>query len=329
MGRKKRALIFGVTGQDGAYLSRLLVDKGYVVYGTSRDMDTAPLTGLRAVGVEHRIRLLSADPTDARSVLSVFRTARPEEVYNLAGQNSVGLSFEQPAETYDSIVRASLNILEIVRFSWPGVRLFNAASGECFGDLGSRKADERTPFHPRSPYGVAKAAAFWMAVNYREAYGVKVSSGILFNHESPLRPERYVTRKVVAAAARIAAGSRETLRLGHLGIRRDWGWAPDYADAMWRMLQQRRPSDFVIATGRSVPLREFVALAFAAFGLDWKRHVRVDPALYRPSDIASNGGNAARARRVLGWRPTRDVRGVVREMAAAESARATARPTRG
>lgn len=329
MARRRRALVFGVTGQDGAYLSRLLVDKGYAVHGTSRDRDTASWEGLRSVGVEGQVRMVSADPTDARSVLQAFREARPDEVYNLAGQNSVSLSFEQPAATYDSIVRATLNLLEVIRFSWPQTRFFNAASGECFGELGSAKADERTTFHPRSPYGVAKAAGFWMAVNYREAYGVWMSSGILFNHESPLRPERYVTRKVVAAAARIAAGSRETLRLGNLDIRRDWGWAPDYVDAMWRMLQQRTPSDFVIATGRTVSLRKFVTEAFAAFGLDWKHHVRVDPALYRPADIASNGGNAARARRLLGWRPTRDVRGVVREMAAAETARVASRPSRG
>ncbi len=319
--RHKRALIFGVTGQDGAYLARLLVDKGYRVVGTSRDRDTASLAGLTQAGVDRSVRLLSADLRDARNVLQAFREARPDEVYNLSGQNSVGLSFEQPAETYDSIVKATLNLLEVARFSYPGVRLFNAASGECFGHLGRTKADERTAFHPRSPYGVAKAAAFWMAVNYREAYGVRVSSGIMFNHESPLRPERYVTRKVVAAAARIAAGSKETVRLGNLDIRRDWGWAPDYVDAMWRMLQRPRPGDYVIATGRTVALREFVHLAFAAFGLDWRRHVRVDRSLYRPADIAANGGNAARARRVLGWRPTRDVAGVVRDMAAAERLR--------
>jgi len=329
MARRKRALIFGVTGQDGAYLSRLLVDKGYVVHGTSRDRDTASLEGLRFTGVEGRVTLHSADLRDARNVLQAFREARPDEVYNLSGQNSVSLSFEQPAETYESIVKATLNLLEIIRFSWPGVRLFNAASGECFGELGARRADEHTAFHPRSPYGVAKAAAYWMAVNYREAYGVGVSSGIMFNHESPVRPERYVTRKVVAAAARIAAGSGETLRLGNLNIRRDWGWAPDYVDAMWRMLQRSTPGDYVIATGRSVSLREFVAQAFAAFGLRWQRHVRIDPSLYRPSDIASNGGNAALARRALRWRPTRLLPEIVRAMAAAELARPGLTPLRG
>ncbi len=318
---KKRALIFGVSGQDGAYLSRLLLSKGYEVHGSSRDQASASFEGLKAAGVRDRVRLHSAAPNDFRSVLDLIKAVKPREAYNLSGQNSVGLSFEQPVETFESISTANLNILEAIRFSKLPVRFYNASSGECFGDTGGKKANEQTPFRPKSPYGVAKAAAFFAAANYREAYGLHVCSGILFNHESPLRPERFVTRKVVAAAARIAAGSKETLRLGDVSIRRDWGWAPDYVEAMWHMLQPARPQDYVIATGKTHALKDFIAEAFGAFGLNWRRHVKFDKALKRPSEIRSNGGDSSKARRELGWKAAYGMKDVAKAMAHAEAER--------
>ena len=254
----KKALICGVSGQDGAYLARLLLDKGYKVFGTPRDAQVSSFRNLIRLGVRDQVCLLSMSLVDFRSVLQVLSKVQPDEVYNFAGQSSVGLSFEQPVETLESHATGCLNLLETIRFLDIPVRLYNACSGECFGDTGDVPATENTPFRPRSPYAVAKAAAFWEVANYREAYGLFACSGILFNHESPLRPERFVTRKIIAAACRIAAGSREILRLGNLAISRDWGWAPEYVEAMWRMLQQEKPDDYVIATGASYRLEDFV-----------------------------------------------------------------------
>ncbi|CAN0443479.1 unnamed protein product, partial [Phaeothamnion confervicola] len=236
-----RALIFGVTGQDGAYLARFLLTKGYEVFGTSRDAEVARTAGLVSVAGEGRVTLISASPVDFRSVFSSISRCTPDEIYNLAGQTSVGLSFSQPVETMESIAVGMLNILETVRLLNPRIKVYNAGSSECFGDTGEQPADESTAFRPRSPYGVAKAAAFWQVANYREAYRLFCSSGILFNHESPLRPQRFVTRKVVRTAVAISKGSPERLRLGPLDITRDWGWAPEYVEAMWTMLQAETP----------------------------------------------------------------------------------------
>src|SRR5688572_5662839 len=243
-----RALICGVSGQDGAYLSKLLLEKGYAVFGTSRDAATNSFQGLEKLGLREQVTLLSMQPTDFRSVLSVLEMVRPDEVYNLSGQSSVGLSFDQPLETFSSITTGTLNLLECLRHLRHDIRFYNAASSEMFGDIGSQAADEITAFRPVSPYATAKAASFWAVDTYRRAYNLFACSGILFNHESPLRPERFVTRKIVAAASRIRAGSRETLTLGDLSIARDWGWAPEYVDAMWRMLQHDVPGDYVVAT---------------------------------------------------------------------------------
>jgi GDPmannose 4,6-dehydratase len=297
-----RALIIGVSGQDGAYLAELLLSKGYDVHGTSRDANLSSFANLARLGIRERVRLLSVAPNDFRSALTALTQVEPDEVYNLSGQSSVGLSFEQPVETLESISIATLNVLEAIRFTKRRIRFYNAGSGECFGDTGGQRADEETPFRPRSPYAVAKAAAHFEVANYREAYGLFACSGILFNHESPLRPERFVTRKIVAAACRIAAGGKERLRLGNTRVKRDWGWAPEYVDAMWRMLQQERPDDYVIATGQTHSLEEFVAAAFRAVGLDWREHVDVDPTLFRPTDIEGNWADARKAARVLGWR---------------------------
>jgi GDPmannose 4,6-dehydratase len=240
-------------------------------------------------------------PTDFRSVHAAIEWAAPDEIYALAGQSSVGLSFEMPAETLESIVLGTLNLLEAVRLSARGARVYHASSSECFGDLGQRPATEETAFRPCSPYGVAKTSAHLLIASYRQAYDLFAANGILFNHESPLRPERFVTRKITSAAARIAGGSGERLRLGRLDIVRDWGWAPEYVEAMWRILQADAPDDFIVATGNSHSLEAFTQSAFAAAGLDWHDHVDVDPELGRPADLAWSGGVPERAGRVLSW----------------------------
>ncbi len=320
-----RALIIGVSGQDGAYLAQLLLGKGYEVHGSSRDANLSSFENLARLGIRDRVSCLSVAPNDFRSVLTAIAQIEPDEIYNLSGQSSVGLSFDQPVETMESVSIATLNVLEAIRFTRRKIRFYNAGSGECFGDTHGRAADEETPFRPRSPYAVAKAAAHFEVANYREAYGLFACSGILFNHESPLRPERFVTRKVVAAACRIARGSRERLRLGNIQVKRDWGWAPEYVDAMWRMLQQDRADDYVVATGESLSLESFVARAFHAAGLDWRAHVDVDPGLFRPADITANCGNADKAARVLGWRASVKMGGAVERMVAAEMERLRAR----
>jgi GDPmannose 4,6-dehydratase len=300
----KKALICGISGQDGAYLAELLLRKGYSVTGTSRDAQTASLRGLAVLGIRDRVACESMALNDFRSVLQVISKVDPHEIYNLAGQSSVALSFEQPAETMESIAFGTLNLLECVRFLGSGARLYSAGSSECFGNIRGNAANEDTPFEPRSPYAVAKAAAKWEISNYREAYGLYACTGILFNHESPLRPERFVTSKVVASAFRIASGATEKLSLGNVDIVRDWGWAPEYVEAMWLMLQQDKPGDFVIGTGVSYSLRDFVAMVFKEFELDWKDHVVVEQSLYRPTDIQESCADPRRARDVLGWQAT-------------------------
>jgi GDPmannose 4,6-dehydratase len=299
----KKALICGVSGQDGAYLAQLLLAKGYEVWGTSRDAQVASFSNLERLGIRKDVRVLSMAQSDFRSVLNTLSRSEPDEIYFLSGQSSVGLSFDQPAESIESVVYGALNLLEAVRFLGRPVRIYHASSSECFGDVVTgERATELTPFRPRSPYGVAKASAHWLIANYREAYGLYCCNGILFNHESPLRPARFVTRKIVAAACRIAAGSGERLSLGRLDIARDWGWSPDFVEAMWRMLQQDAPDDYVIATGESRTLESFVATAFAQVGLDWRSHVDIDPTLFRPSEIAHSAGNPDKAMKGLGWK---------------------------
>jgi GDPmannose 4,6-dehydratase len=298
----KRALIFGISGQDGAYLAQLLLSKGYDVHGTSRDADLQSFARLDALGVRDRVTAHSVSLRDFRELLQIVTALRPDEIYNLAGQSSVGLSFSQPIETMESIAQAELLLLEVIRYLKLPTRLYHAASSECFGEQPrGTAADESTPFNPRSPYAAAKAAALWTTVNYREAYGLFACSGILFNHESPLRSERYVTKKIVAAAAAIARGERTRIALGNTTVARDWGYAPEYVEAMWRMLQRDEPDDFVIATGETHTIAELAAAAFEQFGLDAAQHIDTDPSLFRPSDICWSRGNPAKAERVLGW----------------------------
>jgi GDPmannose 4,6-dehydratase len=314
-----RALILGIAGQDGSYLARFLINRGYEVHGTSRDAQVARFERLVALGIRDAVHLTSASPIDFHSVSRTIERVAPDEIYNLSGQSSVALSFTQPAETIDSIVKGTLTLLEAMKLVQPKAHFYNAGSSECFGNTAGRPADEETAFRPKSPYGVAKAAAVTLVANYRESYGLFACSGLLFNHESPLRPERFVTRKITRAVARIAQGNGERLQLGDLSIRRDWGWAPDYVDAMWRMLQRDVPEDIVVASGVSHSLEEFVAAAFAEAKLDWRDHVDRDPSLRRPSDIADSLGNAARADRLLGWRPRVGFAEIVARMVRAES----------
>jgi GDPmannose 4,6-dehydratase len=297
----KTALITGISGQDGAYLAKLLLDRNYRVVGTSRDTYLSSFVNLKKLGIFGDLQLESTALSDFRSVIQTLFKVQPDEIYNLAGQSSVSLSFEQPVETQESIHLAALNLLEAIRFTGRNIRLYNAGSSECFGDLGEKTATEETPFRPRSPYAVAKAAGFWQVANYREAYGIFACSGILFNHESPFRPERFVTKKIAASASRIAKGKQKSLRLGNVHIQRDWGWAPEYVEAMHLMLQIDTPADFVIATGETRTLEDFVAAAFKHVGLNWQDHVEVDQTLFRPTEIMISRGKAEKAAKQLGW----------------------------
>ncbi|WP_448603599.1 GDP-mannose 4,6-dehydratase [Thermoleptolyngbya sp.] len=310
----KKALICGISGQDGAYLAQLLLDKGYEVFGTSRDAQMTSFRNLERLGIANRITLKSMSLNDFRSVLQVISKVEPDEIYNLAGQTSVGLSFELPVETMESISIGTLNLLEVIRFLGAPIRFYNAGSTECFGDTGEAIATEATAFHPRSPYACAKAAAHWQVANYREAYNLYACSGILSNHESPLRPKRFVTQKIVSAAVAIARGEQTGLRLGNISIQRDWGWAPDYVEAMYLMLQQDQPEDFVIATGHTASLEDFVAAVFAHVGLDWREYVQADASLLRPSDIAISRNSPQKAKEKLGWQAQYLMPDVARKM---------------
>lgn len=311
-----KALICGITGQDGSYLAKLLVDKGYEVIGTSRDAMVASIENLHRLGIHEQVTLTSMAVSDFRSVLTVIQKHAPDEIYNLAGQTSVSLSFDQPVEAMESISLGTLNILEAIRIFGRPIRFYNAGSSECFGDTGCQAANEKTPFCPRSPYAVAKSSAHWLVRNYRDAYGLFGCTGILFNHESPLRPQRFVTQKIVRAAASISRTGDGKLELGNIDINRDWGWAPEYVEAMWLMLQQEQADDYVIATGKSCSLGYFVARAFKWFGLNWREHVVFNDELRRPSEIIHSRGDPAMAEIRLGWKPGYDADAVIDAMCA-------------
>jgi GDPmannose 4,6-dehydratase len=297
------ALIFGVSGQDGAYLARLLLEKGYVVHGVSRDAMRQPFTRLQALGIRERVITHTASSLDRDALRAVIDRVRPDEIYNLAGLSSVAQSFDAAETAVESITGAQQLLLDTVRESGAPIRVYHSASSDCFGEIPrGGAADESTPFAPRSPYAAAKAEAHRITVDYRARFGLYAVSAIVCNHESPLRGEQFVTKKIVAAAAAAARGTLDgKLRLGDLSASRDWGYAPEYVDAMWRMLQQDRPADYVIATGESHTVEEFCAATFAAFGLDHREHVVSDPAFFRPSDIHYSCGNPSLAREQLGW----------------------------
>jgi GDPmannose 4,6-dehydratase len=311
---QKVALICGVSGQDGSYLAQLLLCKGYSVFGTSRDVQGSGFINLKQLGINEQIQFISMVPEDFRSVLVALRKSNPDEIYYLAGQSSVGLSFEQPAETIQSITLGMLNILEGCRMMDKQIKLYHAGSGECFGDTQGKPANEQTPFSPMSPYAVAKSSAYWLVNNYRDAYGLFACTGILFNHESPLRPERFVTQKIIRGVKRIAQGSSEKLKLGRLDIARDWGWAPEYVDAMWRMLQHDQAQDFVIATGVTMTLEGFVNTAFEEANLNWQDHVIQDHSLFRPTDLAIGRADPSKAEKLLHWQASTRGVDVVKKM---------------
>ena len=310
----KKALICGVSGQDGAYLASLLLEKEYEVFGGSRDSQMSSFINLSKLGIKDKVKLVSININDFRSVLQTINKIKPDEIYNLAGQSSVSLSFEQPVETMESITMGTLNLLEAIRFSGLPIKFYSAGSSECFGDTGDELADEDTPFKPRSPYGVAKSASYWAVANYREAYELFACTGILFNHESPLRPQRFVTQKIISAACKIANGSTEKLTLGNIDIERDWGWASDYVEAMWLMLQQQTPQDFVIATGESNKLKDFIKIAFNILGLNWEEHIKIDKKLFRPTDIQKGSANPRKANEILNWKAKRKIFNIVELM---------------
>ena len=317
------ALITGITGQDGAYLSQLLLEKGYAVHGLLRRSASADVIGerLRWIGVLDRVTLHDGDLMDLSSIIRILETVKPDEVYNLAAQSFVHASWQQPILTGNVTGMGTVNMLEAVRIVCPKARFYQASSSEMFGKIQEEKQSERTPFYPRSPYAAAKLYAHWMTVNYRESFGMHANSGILFNHESPLRGIEFVTRKITDGVARIKLGLASELVLGNPDATRDWGHARDYVRAMWLMLQQETPDDFVIATGRTVAIRDFCAIAFGHAGLDWQAHVKTSDKFKRPAEVDVLLGDAGKAQSVLGWAPGVTLEEMAAEMVEADLAR--------
>ena len=299
----KHALITGITGQDGAYLSQLLLNKGYEVHGLLARRGSDTLWRLRELGIEGQVKLIDGDLTDLSSLIRAMQVSKAEEVYNLGAQSFVGTSWQQPVLTAQVDGVGAVNVLEAVRIVNPQARFYQASTSEMFGLIQAEKQDEKTPFYPRSPYGVAKLMAHWATVNYRESHGLHASSGILFNHESPLRGIEFVTRKVSHAAASIKLGRQKELRLGNIDAKRDWGFAGDYVEAMWLMLQQEQADDYVIATGTTTTVRDMCEIAFAHVGLKAQDHVVVDERYFRPAEVDVLLGNPGKAKARLGWAP--------------------------
>ena len=327
----RRALITGITGQDGAYLSQLLLEKGYTVFGLLRRSASSDVIGerLRWLGIADQVRLISGNLIDLPSLLDAVALAEPDEIYNLGAQSFVKTSWQQPHVTTDVTGTGVLNMLEAMRRAAPGARFYQASSSEMYGRIKESPQNEATPFYPRSPYAVAKLYGHWITVNYRESFGLHASSGILFNHESPLRGIEFVTRKVTHAVASIKLGMATELPMGNMNAQRDWGHARDYVRAMWLMLQQDAPSDFVVASGRTTSVRDIIRIAFAHAGLDYEKYVSVDPALFRPAEVDVLLGDATRARSVLGWEPTISLEQMIGEMVDADIKRLADRAARG
>ena len=314
----KNALITGITGQDGAYLAQLLLGKGYRVYGLMARRGSDTLWRLRELGIEERVELVNGDMTDLSSLIRALEKSDASEVYNLAAQSFVATSWEQPLLTGQVTGMGAVNILEAVRIVKPKARFYQASSSEMFGLIQAERQDEKTPFYPRSPYGVAKLFGHWTTVNYRESFGLHASSGILFNHESPLRGRQFVTRKVTDGVARIKLGKQRELRLGNIDAKRDWGYAGDYVEAMWLMLQQEIPDDYVVATGRSTTVRDMCRLAFAHVGRDYEKHVVVDPKFFRPAEVDVLLGSPEKAKTKLGWQPKTNLEQLIAMMVDAD-----------
>ena len=304
----KKAFITGITGQDGSYLAEFLLNKGYEVYGLVRrasSFNTARIDNIfKDPHVpENNLHLVFGDLTDASSINKIIRTVKPDEIYNLGAQSHVRVSFDIPEYTADSVFLGTLRLLEAIRESGIKTKFYQASSSEMFGKVQEVPQNEKTPFYPRSPYGVAKVAAFWITVNYREAYNMFACNGILFNHESPRRGNTFVTKKITRAVVRIKAGLQKKLYLGNLDAKRDWGYAGDYVEAMWMMLQQDKPEDYVIGTGESHSVKEFLEESFSYLGLDWRNYVEVDPKYFRPTEVDYLLGDPSKARAKLGWKP--------------------------
>jgi GDPmannose 4,6-dehydratase len=314
----KKALITGVTGQDGAYLAQLLLDKGYDVSGLLARRSSDTLWRLGELGITDKVRLIDGDLCDITAVLRALEASEAQEVYNLGAQSFVATSWRQPILTANVTGIGALNVLEAIRLHDPAIRFYQASSSEMFGLIQTERQDEKTPFYPRSPYGVAKLFAHWSTVNYRESFGMHASSGILFNHESPLRGIEFVTRKVTDAVARIKLGKQKELRLGNIDAKRDWGFAGDYVEAMWLMLQQERADDYVIATGRTTTVRDMCRIAFEHVDLRYEEHVVVDPAFFRPAEVEVLLGNPAKARERLGWSASTSLEDLVATMVEAD-----------
>lgn len=316
-----KALICGVSGQDGSYLAKYLLDKGYEVLGTSRDSSTNNFLNLKILGIYENFKIVSMTLNDFGSVFEIVKEFNPDEIYNLAGQSSVGLSFKQPVNTMNSIANGCLNLLEVIRVLNPEIKFYNAGSGECFGNTVGIPASEKTVLNPCSPYGVAKASSYWIVRNYREAYGLYGCTGILFNHESPLRADRFVTQKIVKTALKIKNKELNTLKVGNINIMRDWGWAPDYIEAIWLMMQQTSPKDYVIATGVSNKLSSFIEKTFSYFDMDWQKYVKVDESLLRPSEIEISIGNPKLAFLDLNWKANINFDELINKMCHSASSR--------
>lgn len=317
----KSALVTGITGQDGAYLAKLLLDKGYRVSGLLPRRSSDSLWRLRELAIEEEVRLIDGDMTDLSSLIRAVDQSQADEVYNLAAQSFVGTSWQQPLLTAQVSGVGAANMLEALRLVRTQSRFYQASTSELFGLIQAAKQDETTPFYPRSPYGVAKLYAHWMTINYRESHAMHVSTGILFNHESPLRGVEFVTRKVTDAVARIKLGFQKELRLGNIDAQRDWGFAGDYVVAMWLMLQQPKGDDYVVATGTTTTVREMCRIAFAHAGLNYEDHVVVDPAFFRPAEVDVLLGNPEKARRQLGWSPTTSLEQLITMMVDADMRR--------
>jgi GDPmannose 4,6-dehydratase len=315
-----RALITGVTGQDGAYLSQFLLDKGYEVYGVLRRSASADVIDerLRWLGIHGQVRMLDGNLTDLSSLIRIMHDVAPDEIYNLGAQSFVKSSWNQPILTGQVTALGAGNMLEAMRFAAPNARFYQASSSEMYGLIQQSVQNEKTPFYPRSPYAVAKLYGHWITVNYRESFGLHASSGILFNHESPLRGIEFVTRKVTDAAARIKLGLERELKLGNIDAKRDWGHARDYVRAMWLMLQQEKPDDYVVATGRTTSVRDMCRIAFAHVGLDWEEFVKTDLAYLRPAEVEVLLGDPAKAKAVLGWEAETSLEDLIQEMVDAD-----------
>lgn len=314
MSHRRKALIFGISGQDGAYLSRLLLAKGYKVFGTSRNRSTSSFSKLIALGIKQNVQVLDVLPHDYHAVSKAILYVQPDEIYNLSGQSSVGVSYVKPVETFRSIAIATVNILEAMRKYTPKAKFFNASSTDCYGDIGDSTATEKTPFSPCSPYGAAKASAYWTSDTYRSSYGLFVCSGILSNHESPLRPKHFVTQKIIQGAKDIVDNKKDSIVLGNLDIQRDWGSAEEYVEAMHQMLQLSSPTDFIVATGHTTSLRDFVEKAFSYFSLDYKKYVQSSNKYSRVTDIKRTSVSPVKAKNELGWVAKKNVGDVISDM---------------